>query len=98
MVSIRQNAYPDLLPDFRNVGVVARILLAVNAAALVGTTQLPKFEADMFSVAAGGTLPTGDAQPARYLISTSEITLANSVRDEILPGLRSISSFRNCPV
>ena len=36
MVSIRQNAYPDLLPDFRNVGVVARVLLAVNAAALVG--------------------------------------------------------------
>ena len=36
MVSIRQNVYPDLLPDFRNVGVVARILLAVNAAALIG--------------------------------------------------------------
>ncbi|HEX7054161.1 MAG TPA: histidine kinase [Burkholderiales bacterium] len=36
MVSIRQNAYPDLLPDFRNIGVVARILLAVNAAALIG--------------------------------------------------------------
>ncbi|HET7199167.1 MAG TPA: histidine kinase [Burkholderiales bacterium] len=37
MVSIRQNAYPDLLPDFRNVGVVARVLLAVNAAALAGS-------------------------------------------------------------
>jgi two-component system sensor histidine kinase AlgZ len=36
MVSIRQNAYPDFLPDFRNVGVVARVLLAVNAAALAG--------------------------------------------------------------
>jgi two-component system sensor histidine kinase AlgZ len=36
MVSIRQNAYPDRLPDFRNVGVVARILLAVNAAAMLG--------------------------------------------------------------
>src|SRR5690242_7157106 len=36
MVSIRQNAYPDLLPDFRNVGVVARVLLAVNGAALAG--------------------------------------------------------------
>lgn len=34
MVSIRQNAYPDLLPDFRNLAVVARILLAVNAAAI----------------------------------------------------------------
>jgi len=37
MVSIRQNAYPDLLPDFRNLGVIARVLLAVNAAALAGT-------------------------------------------------------------
>lgn len=37
MVSIRQNAYPDLLPDFRNLGVVARVLLAVNAAALAGS-------------------------------------------------------------
>src|SRR2546421_3627582 len=37
MVSIRQNAYPDLLPYFRNLGVIARVLLAVNAAALAGT-------------------------------------------------------------
>jgi two-component system sensor histidine kinase AlgZ len=34
MVSIRQSAYLDVLPDFRNLGVVARILLAVNAAVL----------------------------------------------------------------
>ena len=34
MVSIGQNAYPDRLPDFRNLGVIARMLLAVNAAAL----------------------------------------------------------------
>ena len=37
MVSIRQNAYPDLLPDFRNLGVIARVLLAVNTLALAGT-------------------------------------------------------------
>ena len=36
MVSIRQKAYPDVLPDFRNVGVIARILIAVNAAVLAG--------------------------------------------------------------
>jgi two-component system, LytTR family, sensor histidine kinase AlgZ len=35
MASIRQKAYPDLLPDFRNLGVIARLLLAVNAAALI---------------------------------------------------------------
>jgi two-component system sensor histidine kinase AlgZ len=36
MVSIRQNVYPDVLPDFRNLGVIARILLAVNAALIAG--------------------------------------------------------------
>ena len=36
MPSIRQNASSDLLPDFRNLGVIARVLVAVNAAALAG--------------------------------------------------------------
>jgi two-component system sensor histidine kinase AlgZ len=36
MASIRQSAYPDLLPDFRNLGVIARVLLAVNGLALAG--------------------------------------------------------------
>jgi two-component system, LytTR family, sensor histidine kinase AlgZ len=36
MVSIRQKTYPDLLPDFRNVGVIARVLIAVNAAVFAG--------------------------------------------------------------
>jgi seryl-tRNA synthetase len=57
----------------------------VNAATLVGTTQLPKFEADMFAVRKGGQDEEGDPL---YLISTSEITLTNSVRDEILPADR----------
>ncbi len=52
----------------------------VNADTLVGTTQLPKFEADMFAVRKGG-----DEGEPQYLISTSEITLTNTVRDEILP-------------
>ena len=59
----------------------------VNAAALVGTTQLPKFEADMFSVRKGGLAVDDPAASERqYLISTSEITLTNSVREQILPG------------
>jgi two-component system sensor histidine kinase AlgZ len=37
MFSIRQNSYRDVLPDFRNLGVIARTLLAVNAALLAGT-------------------------------------------------------------
>jgi two-component system sensor histidine kinase AlgZ len=35
-VSIRQKAFSDVLPDFRNLGVIARVLVAVNAAAAVG--------------------------------------------------------------
>jgi len=59
----------------------------VNAAALVGTTQLPKFEDDMFAVRRGGLDADDPAAGERqYLISTSEITLTNSVRDEILPA------------
>jgi len=57
----------------------------VNAPTLIGTTQLPKFEAEMFSVAKGGAAQDDEADTALYLISTSEITLTNSVRDEILP-------------
>ena len=57
----------------------------VNADTLVGTTQLPKFEADMFSVKKGGTEGEGETL---YLISTSEITLTNTVRDEILDAAK----------
>ena len=62
----------------------------VNAEALLGTTQLPKFEADMFAVKKGGVgdNPAADGSAADerlYLISTSEITLTNSIRGEIVP-------------
>ena len=49
----------------------------VNAETLIGTGQLPKFEADLF------TLRHNDAN--MYLIPTSEVTLTNTVRDEIVP-------------
>ena len=35
-VSIRQRAFSDVLPDFRNLGVMARVLVAVNAAVAFG--------------------------------------------------------------
>lgn len=65
----------------------------VNGSTLFGTGQLPKFKDDMFWVTKGGQ----DQDPERdeqgnvvasedlYLISTSEITLAGSVRDTIVP-------------
>jgi len=49
----------------------------VNAETLLGTGQLPKFEEDLFS------LPHNDSK--LYLIPTSEVTLTNTVRDEIVP-------------
>jgi seryl-tRNA synthetase len=53
----------------------------VNADSLRGTGQLPKFEADLFSVKKGGTEGEGETF---YLIPTSEVTLTNMVRDEIV--------------
>jgi seryl-tRNA synthetase len=47
----------------------------VHATALVGTGQLPKFEADLFAM-------RGD--PGFYLIPTAEVPLTNLVRDQIL--------------
>ncbi len=57
----------------------------VNAETLVGTTQLPKFEQDMFAVKKGGAEGV-EAAEKLYLISTSEITLTNSIRGDILPA------------
>ncbi|MGZ5270751.1 MAG: serine--tRNA ligase [Ramlibacter sp.] len=57
----------------------------VNEATLRGTGQLPKFEGDLFAVRKGGQEGLGsDEQQALYLIPTSEVTLTNFVRDEVL--------------
>ncbi len=52
----------------------------VNREVLEGTGQLPKFEGDMFWVTRGGD----DTASKQYLISTSEISLTNSVREQVL--------------
>ncbi|MDB5957683.1 serine--tRNA ligase [Ramlibacter sp.] len=57
----------------------------VNEATLRGTGQLPKFEADLFAVSKGGQEGLGaDDQQSLYLIPTSEVTLTNFVRDEVI--------------
>ena len=53
----------------------------VNSATLYGTGQLPKFADDLFSVRKGGQ--EGDSD-GLYLIPTSEVSLTNLVRDEVL--------------
>jgi seryl-tRNA synthetase len=49
----------------------------VSRAALIGTSQLPKFEEDLFAL-------KGD--PSLYLIPTAEVSLTNLVREQILPA------------
>ena len=61
----------------------------VNREILEGTGQLPKFKEDMFWVYRGtdGSAAGGggdDEQPEQYLISTSEISLTNTVREQVL--------------
>ncbi|MDE2512259.1 MAG: serine--tRNA ligase [Elusimicrobia bacterium] len=52
----------------------------VRPEVMEGTSQLPKFEADMYKTVNAD----GDKQNTLYLISTSEIALTNMVREEIL--------------
>ena len=54
----------------------------VNREVLEGTGQLPKFKDDMFWVFRGGE--DRDAAQEQYLISTSEISLTNTVRGQVL--------------
>ncbi|ROZ72093.1 serine--tRNA ligase [Ramlibacter sp. WS9] len=57
----------------------------VNAATLRGTGQLPKFEEDLFAVTKGGQEGfASEEQQALYLIPTSEVSLTNFMRDEIV--------------
>lgn len=47
----------------------------VNAASLLGTGQLPKFEKDLFKLS---------GEPGYYLIPTAEVPVTNLVRDQII--------------
>ena len=60
---IREHGYTEVLPPFM-----------VNARALFGTGQLPKFEEDQFKVEPGGY----------YLVPTAEVPVTNIHADEIL--------------
>jgi seryl-tRNA synthetase len=53
----------------------------VNAETLIGTGQLPKFEQDLFAARRGGQEGEGEKF---YLIPTSEVSLTNLVRGELL--------------
>ena len=65
-VHTSEHGYTEVEPPF-----------LANSAALTGTGNLPKFEADVFKVAGDWDL---------YLIPTAEVPLCNLHRDEILDG------------
>ncbi|WP_334131218.1 serine--tRNA ligase [Silanimonas lenta] len=54
--------------------------LIVNPESMRGTGQLPKFEEDLFATMVG--------EAKRYLIPTSEVSLTNLVREEIVDAAR----------
>ncbi len=53
----------------------------VRPESLEGTGQLPKFEADLYKIAA----TAGEKTETLYLIPTAEVPLTNLVRDAVLP-------------
>ena len=61
-----EHGYTEVAPPF-----------LVNATALTGTGNLPKFEADLFKIAGDWDL---------YLVPTAEVPLTNLHREEILDG------------
>ncbi|PIR17202.1 MAG: serine--tRNA ligase [Deltaproteobacteria bacterium CG11_big_fil_rev_8_21_14_0_20_49_13] len=61
-LATRENGYTEVLPPYM-----------VNAKAMTGTGQLPKFEADLFKTTEG-----------YYLIPTAEVPVTNMLADEIL--------------
>jgi seryl-tRNA synthetase len=69
----REHGYVEVEPPF-----------LVNAAALTGTGNLPKFEQDLFKVAGDWDL---------YLIPTAEVPLTNLHREEILDGRQLPKSY-----
>ena len=62
----REHGYREIEPPF-----------LVNSASLIGTGNLPKFEADLFKIAGDWDL---------YLVPTAEVPLTNLHRGEILDG------------
>jgi seryl-tRNA synthetase len=72
-VQTQQNGYTECYTPY-----------IVNREALEGTGQLPKLKEDMFWVTRGGD----EGQPEQYLIPTSEVSLTNSVREQVLAADR----------
>lgn len=76
-VHTQENGYEEVLPPF-----------LVNAESLIGTGQLPKFEADLFKTTHN-----------LYLVPTAEVPVTNIYRDEILDYTQlpiSLTAYTPC--
>ncbi|QYR53829.1 serine--tRNA ligase [Lysobacter soyae] len=60
--------------------VETNVPVLVNADAMRGTGQLPKFEDDLFATSVG----EGEEASRRYLVPTAEVPLTNTVNDTIV--------------
>jgi len=72
-----EHGYEEVLPPF-----------LVNDQSLIGTGQLPKFEADLFKTTSG-----------LFLVPTAEVPVTNIYRDEILPCEKlplSLTAYTPC--
>jgi seryl-tRNA synthetase len=80
----REHGYTEVYPPF-----------LVNAEAMRGTGQLPKFEADLFK-----TRRSGEDDPSPlYLVPTAEVPVTNLHADEILEGAtlpRAYAAYTPC--
>jgi seryl-tRNA synthetase len=76
-IQSQENGYEEVLPPFM-----------VNAESLIGTGQLPKFEADLFKTTEG-----------LYLTPTAEVPVTNIYRDEIFKNEQlpiSLTAYTPC--
>jgi seryl-tRNA synthetase len=74
-IHTKEHGYEEIVPPF-----------LANSRSLFGTTQLPKFEEDLFKL----------RDTDYYLIPTAEVSLTNIYRDEILDGDRLPIKFTAC--
>jgi len=72
----REHGYVEVAPPY-----------LVRGSALLGTGQLPKFEADLFKTVRSGA----DDQTALYLIPTAEVPVTNLHADEIIEAALPLS-------
>jgi two-component system, LytTR family, sensor histidine kinase AlgZ len=86
--SIRQNHLPDALPDFRNLGVISRILLSVNALALLlgleRSREIGEFAARVTEIA-------GSLEPV-LLVAIVALYAVSSLLERLayIPGLVAV--------